>query len=465
MIDLSSLPINLINKRVTVLGARRSGLAAALLLAKNSARVLLSDSGDVTIPLTVQSDLHKYNVTIETSRHSSEILKSDFVVISPGIPNSVPIVKDIESAGIPIVSEIEVAYWFIPEAQLIAVTGSNGKTTTTTLIDEMFKDTRFDAYCGGNIGIPFSSLISEAQKDTGRPKVFILEVSSFQLERIIHFHPNAAIILNVTDDHMDRYDHNISLYLKAKLNISRNQDKNDLFIYFEDDPLLKNNLPDLPQKLPFGLATNPQMRFKTDMTRIFTKDDQAYIDRKDIALLGEHNLLNVLAALNVADYYNLPQKHIKGLLKRFSGIEHRLEYVRTLDGVDYYNDSKATNVESVKYALKSFTKPVIIILGGRDKDSDFSLLLPLLRKHAKKAIIIGEAADKIQNVIDGIINYSHANSLKDAVLQAKNDATAGDVILLAPACASFDMFDNYEHRGNIFKTIVNSLTERDSDER
>ena len=465
MIDLSSLPINLIDKRVTVLGAKRSGLAAALLLAKNDARILLSDSGDVTIPLTVQSDLHKYNVTVETGHHSSEVLNSDFVVFSPGIPNSAPIVKDIESAGIPIVSEIEVAYWFMPEAQLIAVTGSNGKTTTTTLIYEMFKKNRFDAYCGGNIGIPFSSLISETQKDTGKQKVFILEVSSFQLERIIHFHPNAAIILNVTDDHMDRYDHDISLYLKAKLNISRNQDKNDLFIYFDDDSLLKNNLPDLPQKLPFGFTTNPQMRFKTDMTRIFTKDDQTYINRKDIALLGEHNLLNVLAALNVADYYNLPQKHIKGLLKRFSGIEHRLEYVRTFNGVDYYNDSKATNIESVKYALKSFTKPVIIILGGRDKDSDFSLLLPLLQKHAKKAIIIGEAADKIKNIIDGIINYSHANSLENAVLQAKNDAVAGNVILLAPACASFDMFDNYEHRGNVFKTIVNSLTERDSNER
>jgi len=459
MIDLSTIPITVSGKKISVLGAGRSGIAIAQLLAQNGADVLLSDAGHVIFTAAQIQNFQSLNIKTESGKHSDTILQSDLVVISPGIPATTPIVKQIEAAGIPIVSEIEAAYWFMPDADLIAVTGSNGKTTTTTLIYEMFKNGQYDAYCGGNIGTPFATLIPQALADSGKPKVFILEVSSFQLERIIHFHPDVAIILNVTDDHMDRYEHDINLYLKAKLNISLNQTADDLFIYFSDNELLRNNLPALPQKRPFGLAENPAMRFTTDMNSIFTKDGREYIHRKDIKLLGEHNLLNILATLNVTEHFHIPQDHIKSVLKHFGGIEHRLEYVVTIDGVDYYNDSKATNVESVKYALKSFTKPVIVILGGRDKDSDFSILLPYLKKHVKHAILIGEAAQKIEAVIRNSVPYSHADSMEAAVAKGKQIARRGDVVLLAPACASFDMFDNYEHRGKVFKEIVLSIFE------
>jgi len=459
MINLSTLPISVTGKIISVLGAGRSGMAVAQLLAQNGADVLLSDSRQITFTAPQKQNFQSLNIKTEFGEHSKSILQSDLVVISPGIPDTAPIVQQIEATGIPIVSEIEAAYWFMPDASLIAVTGSNGKTTTTTLIDEMFKDSQYDAYCGGNIGTPFASLIPQAIENIEKSKVFILEMSSFQLERIIHFHPDVAIILNVTDDHMDRYDHDINLYLKAKLNISLNQTEDDLFIYFSDDQLLNSNLPTLPQKRPFGLADCPGMQFKTDMISILNANDQVYLGRKNIKLLGEHNLLNILATLNVAQHFNISKEHISEVLSQFSGIEHRLEYVRTINGVDYYNDSKATNVESVKYALKSFDRPVIIILGGRDKDSDFSILLPFLKEHVKQVLLIGEAALKIEPAIRNIIDYSHVDSMENALSTATQIAQTGDVVLLAPACASFDMFDNYEHRGRVFKEIVLSIPE------
>jgi len=459
MINLSTLPISITGKIISVLGAGRSGMAVAQLLAQNGADVLLSDSRQITFTAPQKQNFQSLNIKTEFGEHSKSILQSDLVVISPGIPDTAPIVQQIEAAGIPIVSEIEAAYWFMPDASLIAVTGSNGKTTTTTLIYEIFKDSQYDTYCGGNIGTPFSTLISQATNKSGKPKVFILEMSSFQLERIIHFHPDVAIILNVTDDHMDRYDHDINLYLRAKLNISLNQTENDLFVYFSDDHLLNQNLPSRPKKRPFGLENHPGTMFKTDMVSILTKNGQEYLNRKNIRLLGEHNLLNILATLNVTQHYNISKDRIIEVLTNFSGIEHRLEYVRTIRGVDYYNDSKATNIESVKYALKSFDRPVIIILGGRDKDSDFSLLLPFLKEHVKHVLLIGEAASKIEPVIRNIIEYSYADSMENAIIDATHIAHAGDVVILAPACASFDMFDNYEHRGRVFKEIVLSIPE------
>ena len=457
MIDLSKLPIDISGKRVCVLGARRSGIAIARLLAENGAQVLLSDSGRVTFSDIQIEAFKELQIKTETGKHSNSVLQSELVVISPGIPATAPIVARIEAAKIPIVSEVEAAFWFMPPARVIAVTGSNGKTTTTSLIYEIFKDSQYETCCGGNIGTPFASLILDVAKDSDKPRVFILELSSFQLERIRHFHPNVAIVLNITDDHMDRYDHDIRLYLAAKLNISLNQTKDDLFIYFSDDKLLSENLPLLPRKRPFGIAEKAEMLYKVDSNSILSENGREFISRNDIRLLGEHNLLNILATLNVAEFFNIPRERIIKILSTFSGIEHRLEYVRTINGADYYNDSKATNVESVKYALKSFSRPVIIILGGRDKDSDFSVLLPYLSKHVKHAILIGEAALKIEKVIGHRISWSSADSMQQAVKDAANLSEPGDIVLLAPACASFDMFDNYEHRGQVFKELVNSI--------
>ncbi|RKY60741.1 MAG: UDP-N-acetylmuramoyl-L-alanine--D-glutamate ligase, partial [Candidatus Neomarinimicrobiota bacterium] len=248
--------------------------------------------------------------------------------------------------------------------------------------------------------------------------------------------------------------------LAAKLNISKNQTSEDIFIYFSDDKYLIHHLPEKPQKRPFGIRKKDNMLFRTDLESIYTQKGKEYVSRKNIRLLGEHNLLNIMAALNVAEHFNISKNTVLKVLKNFAGIEHRLEFVATIKGVDYYNDSKATNVESVKYALKSFTRPVIIIMGGRDKDSDFSTLLPYLSENVKEAVLIGEAAQKIENVIRGKIKYFHADSLSNAVDYAKTIAVAGDVILLAPACASFDMFDNYEHRGRVFKEIVQSIADK-----
>ena len=461
MMDLSKYPVDITGKNICVLGARRSGIAAAGLLAHKGAQVLLSDAGQVSFSDSQLQMFRDLNIRTETGKHSASVLESDLIVISPGIPSAVDIVKRIESRNIPIISEIEAAFWFMPpSAKLIAITGSNGKTTTTSLVYEIFKAGGFNAYCGGNIGTPFATLITQADNISDKYPVFILEVSSFQLERIIHFRPDIAIILNVTDDHMDRYDHDINLYLAAKLNISKNQTSEDIFIYFSDDKYLIHHLPEKPQKRPFGIRKKDNMLFRTDLESIYTQKGKEYVSRKNIRLLGEHNLLNIMAALNVAEHFKISKNTVLKVLKNFAGIEHRLEFVATIKGVDYYNDSKATNVESVKYALKSFTRPVIIIMGGRDKDSDFSTLLPYLSENVKEAVLIGEAAQKIENVIRGKIKYFHADSLSNAVDYAKTIAVAGDVILLAPACASFDMFDNYEHRGRVFKEIVQSIADK-----
>jgi len=464
MMNLKALPVNVKSHKVTVLGARRSGISAAQLLAQQGAQVLLSDLAKIEIPETVRQELAKHKVAIELGQHSEAVTQSDLIVLSPGIPNTAPIVRDIETKGIPIVSEIEMAYWLMPEARLIAVTGSNGKTTTTTLIHELFKDTQYAVFCGGNIGISFSSLIPDASPISHKPRIFVLEVSSFQLERIIHLRPDVAVVLNVTDDHMDRYEHNIHLYLKAKLNIARNQQEDDGYVYFADDARLIQNLPPRPRKLPFGLTPNRKMLFTADDQNIYTRDGKILIHRSEIALLGEHNLLNILASLNAISDFDIPTDHVLQVLRQFTGIEHRLEFVTTIDDVAYYNDSKATNIDSVKYALKSFGQPVIIILGGRDKDSDFSQLLPFLRKNTKKAILIGEAATKIQQTIKNDIPSIFAESMPDAVLKARHFAQPGDVVLLSPACASFDMFENFEHRGKVFKEVVHSLRRKKVDE-
>ena len=320
----------------------------------------------------------------------------------------------------------------------------------------MFQNTQYEPYCGGNIGIPFSKLIIETEELSIKNKIFIIEVSSFQLERIVHFRPKASIILNISRDHMDRYD-DIQSYFAAKMKIAKNQKKDDLFIYNSDDTLILQNLPDNCQNIPFSIYSDSQNIVNTDANSIYLYDGQKIIDRSELLLLGEHNLYNILAALTVAIKFKINIDHLRNVLKRFKGIEHRLEYIISINDVDYYNDSKATNVDSVIYALKSFQKPVIIILGGKDKDLDFSLLIPAIKSHAKEAILIGESAIKIRKVLNGIIPLHYARSLEEATISANKLSNPGEIVLLSPACASFDMFDNFEHRGKVFKETVLSL--------
>ena len=321
----------------------------------------------------------------------------------------------------------------------------------------MFRNTKYNPYCGGNIGIPFSQLIMDAEQTSIPNRVFILEISSFQLERIIHFHPKISIILNVSRDHMDRYP-DMNSYISAKLQITRNQDKNDFYIYNSDDGILSNNLPNNCNKLPFGLKPNHEKIININNKNIYTKEGNILVDKSNIRLFGEHNLSNIMAALTVAWIFKLPIDHVRNVLKTFKGLKHRLEYVTTINQVEYYNDSKGTNVGATINALKSFKKPIIAIFGGKDKDSDFSALVPAAKGNVKAAILIGEAAPKIEKALKGAIATENATSLQQAVLSSTKLSSPGDVILLSPACASFDMFDNFEQRGKVFKEAVLSLT-------
>jgi len=457
MIDLAIIPHDLNGQNVVVLGAGRSGISAAILAARYGAVVWLSDLKPLTLDQETISRLENHAIAWELGAHSSKVFSADLVVLSPGIPNDAPVVRQIESRGIPIVSEVELAYWFCPTRDIIAVTGSNGKTTTTSLIYEFFKNTSYEPYCGGNIGISFSQQVLEALESRHQRQIFILELSSFQLERIRHFRPHVALMLNISNDHMDRYDHDLMAYFRSKLRIALNQTPNDFYIYNDDDPLVAAQLPDHCQTVASGLhstAARP-VYIERDFYRL--SPDVALVATAETGLLGEHNQYNTLAALNAALIYEITPFHLKEVLKSFRGIEHRLEYVATIRRVLFYNDSKATNVDAVRYALRSFSQPVIVILGGKDKDSDFSSLLPELKQRVRHAILIGQAASKIRTIIDGVIPWHQTDSMENAVREGFDLAEPGEVVLLAPACASFDMFDNYEHRGRVFKQAVRQL--------
>lgn len=455
---LQSIPQNLTGLKVVVLGARRSGCGAALLAAAKGARVLLSDVAQVEIPSDLQIQLEWAQVEKELGSHSERVFAADLVVLSPGIPNDAPIVKELVARCIPVIAEVELAYWFCPTPNIIAVTGSNGKTTTTTLLNELFRDTTYRPFCGGNIGVAFSNLILEYWDLKPINPLFILELSSFQLERIVHFRPKVAVILNITPDHMDRYEYSMELYLQAKLRITMNQQADDWYVYNDDDPLLQAHLPTNCRVVPAGLHSPSSKPIYVKDEALYDQDGGQIIPLRELGLIGEHNLYNIIAALNAARLFGLSSDHVSRVLHNFRGVEHRLEYVATIDGIDFYNDSKATNVDSVNYALKSFTQPVVIILGGKDKDSDFTQLIPQLRMHAKAAVLVGKAAPKLRAALADILPlYDAGYSMEKALELAISLAKPGEVVLLSPACASFDMFNDFEHRGRVFKELVHKL--------
>jgi len=452
MKSINEIPANVKNWEITILGAGRSGISAAILLLDKGAKVILSDSHKKEIPVFDQ--FQNKNIRFDLGQHSEFIYDADLVVVSPGIPNSSPAIQKFEHLKIPIISEIEMAYWFTRDVDIIGITGSNGKTTTTTLIYQLFKNAGFDAYCGGNIGTAFSEAVLEMEKSDSTKKIIVLELSSFQLERIVHFKPKISFFLNLSDDHMDRYDNNLEKYMEAKLRITMNQDNTDFYIYNLNDKILCENLPKNCTIMTFGLRKKNNIYFHND--QIFYKDQKLFhID--EILLKGRHNVYNILAALNAALIYDLPIDSVCNTIKNFQPIEHRLEYVAMIDSVEYYNDSKATNVESVKYALESFTKPIIVILGGKDKNSDFSLLIPYLKKYCRHTLLIGDATEKLQATLTDTIPITIVKSMEEAVEKASFLANPYDIVLLSPACASFDMFDNFEHRGKVFKECVKKL--------
>ena len=446
-------------KRISVIGAARSGVAVAQLLNERGALVFVSDSAPAEKLQSQISNLQSQRIQFEVGVHSDRVCDTDLLVLSPGVPSNVRVVRDAELRGIRIVSELEVASWFCP-APIVAVTGTNGKTTTTTLIGRMLHDGKKRHIVAGNIGTAFSSVVGTLDENS----VAVLEVSSFQLDHIQSFHPKISIILNITPDHLDRYEQEFAKYIASKSRIFENQTKDDFLIYNHDDVETRQRVGQLSSPhvhtLPFGVDKQFEEGAFVEggrLTTILSGKRVDVVEVKEISIKGIHNLYNAMASMLVARILGVSVPSIRATLRNFKGVEHRLEFVRELNGVKYVNDSKATNVDSVWYALQAFEEPIVLLLGGRDKGNDYAKLSALVERHVRAIVAIGESADKVVRSFPGLKNVVRANSMEEAVQLASRIGSPGDVVLLSPACASFDWFENYEQRGNVFKQIVNTL--------
>jgi UDP-N-acetylmuramoylalanine--D-glutamate ligase len=445
-------------KRILVVGLGKSGVAAALFLQARGARVTVSDAkAEEQLRQEIPALLDK-GITVESGGHGERTFRDqDLIVLSPGVPVDVPLVGQARSRGVPVIGEIELASRFL-KGHLVAITGSNGKTTTTTLAGEVISMGGYETLVGGNIGTPAISLVEESTSDTYN----VLEVSSFQLETIESFHPEIAVILNVSPDHLDRH-RTFQAYVAAKARIFEQQRESDFAVLNAGDKTcleLANHIR--AQTRWFSRREVKSGAYVKD-GKIYWKDDegeQEMMPVSEIPLKGAHNLENVLAAVCVGRLVGCERHRIRRAVQEFKAVEHRLEFVASVNGVEYYNDSKATNVDATLKALESFPSGIHIILGGKDKGSDYSALSALLKERARRVYTIGAAAEKIELQIAGAAEIVHAETLEAAVRRAAESAVAGDVVLLAPACASFDQFENYEHRGRVFKEAVQALAAR-----
>jgi UDP-N-acetylmuramoylalanine--D-glutamate ligase len=445
-------------KHIAVIGAARSGVAAAILLQQNGAEVFVSDFG--AIDDSFQTKLTSAGIQFEEKGHTDRAKTADFVVVSPGVPTEAPIIKHHLENKTPVYSEIEVASWFADQ-KILATTGSNGKTTVTSWLAHIWKTGEADFSLAGNIGYAFSEKVLTAKGP------HILEVSSFQLDHIHAFQPDVSVLLNITPDHLDRYENSMEKYAASKFRITENQTKENYFIYNFDDPLIKEHVESLqkieshPQLWGFSSKNEvPEGAFIRNDHIIFRFNniEESLMPVYDLGLPGNHNLQNGMAAALAARAGEIKNDIIRESLKSFTGVEHRLELVRIVDGVKYINDSKATNVNAVWFALDSFHVPVTLILGGRDKGNDYSELDFLLRDKVHTVIAIGESKDKIEKELGKTVpDFHKADSMNQAVRMAKKGAKRGEVVLLSPACSSFDMFEDYEHRGKVFKEEVAKL--------
>ena len=448
-------------KRVLVVGLGKSGVASALFLKAHGARVTVSDTksgDDLRNEIPVLLD---HGITVETGGHGERTFQGqDLIVVSPGVPVDAPPLAQARSLGESVVGEIELAAQFLP-GPIIAITGSNGKTTTTTLTGEIMAAGGFPTLVGGNIGTPAISLAERATRDS----VIVLEVSSFQLETIQTFRPKVSVILNVTPDHLDRH-RTFDAYVNAKARIFENQRGDDFTVLNADDPTCVSMAARTKAQV-FWFSRQKEVErgaWVREGAVLFrdSRGQREILQVSDIPLKGAHNLENVLAAVCAGALMGCAPEKIRQAVANFKAVEHRLEFVATIRGVDYYNDSKATNVDATIKALESFPANIHLILGGKDKGSDYSVLNDLLRQRVKRVYTIGAAAAKIESQIvstkNGGPELVHAETLENAIRKASTIAQPGDIVLLAPACASFDQFKNYEQRGGLFKEIVRSLT-------
>lgn len=440
-------------EKIVVLGGGESGCGAAILAQQKGFDVFLSDIGK--IKEKYKNVLTHNAIEWEEETHSEErFFKADLIVKSPGIPDTIPLILDLKNASIPIISEIEFAARYT-NAIIIGITGSNGKTTTTLLVGYMLKKAGLNVGVAGNVGESFALQVAKESHD-----IYVLELSSFQLDGIQSFKPNIAILLNITPDHLDRYANKMENYIQSKMRITMNQSSEDYLIYCSDDLNLTTHLNTQAQRLPFSIKEN-QIKgacLSKDELEININQESFSMNIQQLALQGKHNIYNSMAAAISARILDLNKDLIRESLIDFKNVEHRLERVIKVHGIEFINDSKATNVNSTWYALESMTKNTIWIVGGVDKGNDYTSLIPLIKEKVKAIVCLGENIESIKSAFENLsIEMTFASSMDEAVNQSYSHAKKGDAVLLSPACASFDLFENYEHRGYEFKSSVRSL--------
>jgi UDP-N-acetylmuramoylalanine--D-glutamate ligase len=440
-----------------ILGAGESGTGAAILAKKQGYEVFVSDGGP--IKAIYKEEMLEHGIEFEESKHSEErILEADEIMKSPGIPEKSDLMKKIRRKGIPVISEIELAWRFKGDSKIVAITGSNGKTTTTSLTYHICHHAGLDCALVGNIGVSIARQVALDPK-----KIYIAEISSFQLDDIKDFRADVALLLNITEDHLDRYEYKFENYIKAKFKILNNQSGNDFFIYCPDDPVTAQYLTKLTihsTPLPFTMKQQPQKGsfIKDGTMTIALNDDKLTMSVDDFKIKGKHNQYNTMAAGIAAATLGIRKEKIREAITTFESLEHRMELVAMVKGVEYINDSKATNINSTWFALESMTKPTVLILGGVDKGNDYEVLKELVTEKVKAIVCLGLENQKIHDAFRGVVPFIvDANNASEAVHAAYRCAEKGDAVLLSPACASFDLFKNYEDRGNQFKMAVREL--------
>ncbi len=442
-------------RRVGIIGMARSGMATARLVKAYQGHPFVSDGAPEAKVAAQCTELKNLGIPFETGGHTEQVLNCDYLVISPGVWVTADIVVQARNRGIPVFSELEVASWVCP-GPIIAITGANGKTTTTTLVGEIMTAAGFDTHVCGNIGRPLADVVGLMKPES----IAVVEVSSFQLETISEFRPKVAAILNLTPDHIDRHG-SFEGYKKAKYRITENQNETDVFILNQDDPeSVADNPPSRARKAFFSAeAVKTCDSYAVDgwlWTRIGGKETRI-IACDQIAIKGPHNLQNASAAITMAAQFKVTPEVMARVLSSFSGVEHRLERAGVVAGVTFINDSKATNVDSVRWALRSVNTPLYLILGGRDKGGQFELLADYGEGKIRGIVAIGEAREKVFNALGRLIPTQFAENLEEAMIKCFEMAHPGETVLLSPGCASFDQFENYEHRGRVFKEVVKKL--------
>jgi UDP-N-acetylmuramoylalanine--D-glutamate ligase len=457
----NDMPVNINSplkfRELVILGGGESGVGAAVLGKQQGYKVFLSDGG--LLNETYKKKLVENYIEFEEGGHTEErILNADEIVKSPGIPEKNELVKKIRKKGIPVISEIELAYRYKGDSKIVAITGSNGKTTTTSLIYHITKEAGLDSALVGNIGYSFAKQVAEDPK-----ALYVAEISSFQLDDIKEFRPDIAVLLNITEDHLDRYEYKFENYINSKFRITENQTVDDYFIYCLDDEVITKKLQTLNLhtiQMPFSMKQEVKKGayIKADQMILKTQEERESMSIYDFALKGKHNQYNTMAAGIAACTLDIRKEKIREAVKTFQSLEHRLEYVATVRGVEFYNDSKSTNINSSWFALESLEKPIILILGGVDKGNDYTLIKDLVKEKVKAIVCMGVDNTRIHSAFKKVVKkIIDTQSAKGAVTTAFGLAAKGDAVLLSPACSSFDLFKNYADRGNQFKEAVKEL--------